>query len=180
MSATIQRRPSGDTQLSDHTCERAGRTYARQARSIGSGKARARALRVDQTRESHHKAGDPSDPLARVCTAVMTCECEDSARGFRDAVVAAYERRPLLSAETPVLLSRWSFLWEREHALDAAEDRQAALYVGGAPGESYTDALRRHASTQAELADLVDELEARGVDARAVLLQPTSKSKRAK
>jgi hypothetical protein len=150
---------------------------ARWGYSQGSGRSVARAFGVAPSRVAHWKTDDPNDPLTRVCAALLECEDDGAASGIMGAVTAAYERRPLLSAPTPVLMSRWSHLWAREHEMQATEARQAALYLGGGVPAPYAAALLSHAAVQIEMAELVDEIEARGVDARAILLQePTGRA----
>lgn len=152
----------------DLRAEKAARRINRYALSRAPSPDYGDAFGVDDSRIRHYRTDDPDGPLERTVHAVMVGD-EEVARALRDAVDAAWEHRAVLSADPSTLISRWHFLWHREHERDAEEDKQAALYLGGSDGAAYDDALILHASDQAEMAEIRSELEARGVDPRAVL-----------
>lgn len=131
----------------------------------------AQAFGVSPSAISHRKNGNHRDPLSEVCEAIMKLEDDSAARAVLAVVESAYERRRLLRQDTPRLLSAFLMLWDREHTLDAEEDKQAALYMAGADGEAYTAVQRRCGTLLLLLAELRDELEDRGVDIRAIILR---------
>lgn len=151
---------------------RAERAANRQSRvGLSAGKtAVARAFGVDPSNVSHWSSGRDKGPIFRTCTAVMSVECDDAARLILTSVQQAFERRPLLRAATPLLMNRWGVLFDREHILMAEAAREEVIYMAGGPVGSYYDALAALVSVQSEAMELLDELECRGVDTRAVLL----------
>lgn len=129
----------------------------------------AQVYGVDASRIRHERTRPNGSRLKPAMMLVLQGD-EEQARGLIASLLAAWEHRAILREETDVLLERWRALWNREPALDAEEDRQAALYMGGACGERYGAALLAHGAVQLELDAIRAELESRGVDTRSALL----------
>ena len=149
--------------------EKAAKRLNRWALSRTSSPNFARAYRVSASRARHWRTDDPDGPVERTLDALLTGDPE-VATAIKDAVVAAWEHRALLSADTSTLISRWHYLWHTEPRFDADEDYQNGRWMGGADEEDHDGAMLRHGFTLIEMHAIRGELRARGVDTRAVLL----------
>lgn len=150
--------------------EHAAPRYSQHPLRQGSTSRIAEVYGVTQGRIRHERTGPQGSRLRPAMELVLHGD-EEQARAVVVAILAAWEHRAILAQETPVLEARYRQLWHREPALDAEEDRQAALFMGGASGDAYGSALLLHGGVQIELEAHRLELEARDVDVRALLVR---------
>ena len=118
----------------------------------------ARTFGVHPCRPRHWRTDEQDNPPTGWAERIMGAETDDEARQYLAIGIAAWERRVLLDRETPVLLSRWHYLYfDHEHALEAEENKAS---VGR---EGHDEALEQEGMVQIEMAALRRELIYRGV-----------------
>lgn len=156
VAGTMEQARARQTRVGQHA-DRLGRWALRNA---GPLRAVASAIRKEKSTVGHYVT-DKVHPTLRPALGVLLNLLGNpgvNGRACVDAFNEALELSDIILEETPRLIERGLFLMRWENELGFRED------VASLSGCGHSEALRRVASASNELAQIIDELQYRGVD----------------